>query len=108
MTGTETATTVQYDGHTWNVEAGPNGLGYYRLGRVDTYPHTAHVHGSELRFQPESDEVIAVVSALYGVYLTQTGDAGKAEIATENALGVLGWRTVRAYHAASYAASNYR
>lgn len=103
-----TTTTVQYDDHTWNVEAGPNGVGYYRLSRTDTYQHTIHVHGSELKFQPESDQVLAVVSALYGVYLTQTGDAGKAEIATENALGVLGWRTVRAYRAASHVASTYR
>jgi hypothetical protein len=102
-------TVVQYDGHAWTVEAGPNAMGYYRLARVGTdYPHTAHVHSKDIAFQPETTGVLAVIDAMYGVYLKRDGDAGDAEAATENALIVLGWARDRAYRAASYAASNHR
>jgi len=99
--------TAQYDGHAWNVETGPNALGYYRLSRTDTnYPHTACVHGNDLTFQPEASEVLTVVDALYTVYLTREGDADGAENATRTALMTLGWNDNRAYRAAAHVADN--
>src|ERR1044072_2412193 len=93
--------TVQYDAHTWTVEAGPNALGYYRLSRTDTeYPHTAHVHGNEITFQPEAADVLAVVDALYMVYLNREGNVAEAIVATSNALETLGWNFNRASRAA--------
>jgi hypothetical protein len=104
---TNPAITAQYDGHAWDVETGPNALGYYRLKRTNTdYPHTAMVHGSELTFQPEASEVLAVVEALFSVYLNREGDEDGAENATRTALMTLGWNDNRAYRAAAHVADN--
>jgi hypothetical protein len=105
MQGTATAT-VQYDTHTWTVEAGPNAMGYYRLSRTDTdYPHTAYVHGNDLTFQPEAADVLAVVDALYRVYLNRDENWPlPAAEATMTALETLGWDHDRAYRAATHVA----
>lgn len=97
--------TVQYDAHTWTIEAGPNAMGYYKLSRTGTeYPHISYVHGDDITFEPEAADVLAVVDVLYAAYMDRESNRPQATVATMTALETLGWDHDRAYRAATHVA----